>query len=358
MPESKRRMGRPEMPLDYYFGLIDQANGQFLEEMAAGDSDWEVKQEEFVAECMKQQGFKYQPWGVEPQGDGPSDILGGVPTTVDVPWLPEDRTEVERYGYGYYFPPEQPDHGPLSQVDPEGDAELDPNADYVASLSESARHEYEVALYGADWAAYDLSGFESVPAPEMGGCTGQAWEKYPSPVVVAFDESPVQSTYSDLVDQIRVQDAPDPYSWALEEQPVGPSFLKASQVEVLDDEWAKCFEVEFGRPLPTPDPLLVGDGGTVSPITTPDAAWSLALETGPDGEYWHGTGDVLPVEYDSLTGTENEIKIALADFDCRQKTDYVERFFEIMRDSQNQFIAEHKSELDDMAAAIEQYVAE
>jgi hypothetical protein len=359
MPESKDSMERPEMPLDYYFGLISRANGQFTDTVAAGDSNWEVKQEEFIAACMKKQGFQYEPRDVKALVDGPSDIVGGVPTTVYVPWLPESRADVERYGYGYYYPPEETDHGPISQVDPEIEVEPDPNADYVASLSKSARREYEVALYGADWSAYDLSSFESAAAPEMGGCTGQAWEEHPAPVVRAFDESPVKSTYSDLVDEIYIQDAPDPLSWALEDESIGSVFLGAAQIDSLNSEWLECFTDEYGEVvLPDPDesPKEAMDVVLPAEVHDPHGAWVVAELIGSDGGFWVDVG-YAPEEYRSLAARPKEIEVALADFDCRQKTDYLDRYFEIMRDSQNQFIAEHKSELDEMAAAIEQYVA-
>jgi hypothetical protein len=83
----------------------------------------------------------------------------------------------------------------------------------------------------------------------------------------------------------------------------------------------------------------------------------LAYFTNQDGEYWDGGPDTpTPAEYSSLTGTPREIAIAVADFKCRQETDYVNRFLEIEREAQEEFIYAHKTELDEMVAVLEDYM--
>ncbi|MDR1442391.1 MAG: hypothetical protein LBJ02_08415 [Bifidobacteriaceae bacterium] len=91
------------------------------------------------------------------------------------------------------------------------------------------------------------------------------------------------------------------------------------------------------------------------PLVGPSSAWNAAVDSGPDGDYWLKP-EQATAEYQSLTGTPREIDIAVADFKCREETSYVDRVLEILRESQERFIAAHKSELDEMAAAIEQYV--
>jgi hypothetical protein len=355
------------MPLDYYFALINQANERLIGGVTAQGGDWEVKQEQSIAECMKRQGFTYFPRDVKRLVDGSSDIVWGLPPaffTIDVPWLPEDLAEVERVGYGRWDPVEAAAAGPVSQIP--DDIPADPNADYVASLSAQARREYDVAMYGPEWAEYDLSTFETVAAPEVGGCAGAAWEAYPEPAAKAWEESP-EETYRDLIALIRVQG--DPYARAVEEEGKPPDvadFLGAAQVDALDAEWLACFTDEYGEVvIPDPgafiDPKSLPEGAGISlphALRHPHSAWVLAQFVGLDGGFWlEPAPPDPPAEYWSLAGRPKEVEIAVADFKCREKTDYVDRFLEIMRTAQEQFVAAHQDELNEMAAVIEQYVA-
>ncbi|MDR1442392.1 MAG: hypothetical protein LBJ02_08420 [Bifidobacteriaceae bacterium] len=212
-PEAKRWIDRPEMPLDYYFALVNQANLRPVELASATGGEWEAKQEEDIAECMKGEGFEYYPKDIAPAADGPSDIAGGAPSTLQVPWLPDDLALVEQYGYGRLSPNTTEWPG-ASQADPEASPAPDPNADYAESLSPQARHEYDVALMGAEFAAYDLADYETVAAPEMGGCMGRAWEAHPYPALVALGEPPVETTYKGLIELL--WDLADPYERSAE----------------------------------------------------------------------------------------------------------------------------------------------
>jgi hypothetical protein len=204
-------------------------------------NDWEVKQEDFIAVCMKKGGLEYYPRDVKPLADGHSDIVFGVPPgffTVDIPWLPDDLAGVERYGYGHSDSPE--------------------------------------------------------PATGGGG------------VVNVPTDAPVD---------------PDP-GVVLAQEPEG--------------DW------EFSLP---------------APVRNPHGAWVLAEAVGPDGGFWLGKGQV-PAEYRSLTGTPKEVEVAVADFRCRQRTDYVDQFLAIMREAQDQFVASNQMQLNAVAASIERYLTQ
>jgi hypothetical protein len=51
---------------------------------------------------------------------------------------------------------------------------------------------------------------------------------------------------------------------------------------------------------------------------------------------------------------EREVELALADLDCREETDYRDRHAAITREVEQQFIDDHKAELDAMIASVEQ----
>ncbi|MDR2374437.1 MAG: hypothetical protein LBD77_10195 [Bifidobacteriaceae bacterium] len=365
LPAASYSTSRPEMPLDYYMSLVERANAHWGDPSASAGrgNDWEVKQEESIAACMKRQGFEYRPREVTSLVDGPSDVTG-TPAgsfTIEVPWLPDELADVERHGYGYWSLSEEVASGSVPQVLGEEPAEEDPNADYVASLSAQARQEYEVAMYGAAWAAYDPSTSGAGAAPEMGGCTGQAWEAHPYPAARLLAESPAM-TYGGLIAQLQDQLEPDP----LMDESTGQvsEFLGAARVDALNAEWLACFTDEHGEVvIPDPTALIAAspdadwDIALPASVRNPRGAWSVAQDLGADGGFWLQPGPA-PEEYRSLAGRPAEVAVAVADFKCRQETDYVDRLLEIMRESQEQFVAANRAQLDEMAAALERYLAE
>jgi hypothetical protein len=332
-------MERPELPLDYYSDLVDLSYSAQAE-IASGDGGkWEVQQEEFIAECMKGEGFSYYPRKTK-QAESDAEEVSVGDRRLWLAWLPEDLAEVERYGYGHTDPDAS---SSVLQQEPT-DAEMDPNSEYLASLSASGQSQYRVALMGAELAAYNVeAGLETVPLPELGGCMGAAEQKYPYPYVETLAESPA-TLHEDLINQMRDQ-AGSPYSAA---------FVGRARLDSLDAEWWGCFEQVFPGARPVMDETTpIEDLGTHA---GPSFARDWAFYTGPEGDPWEGDVRQAPAEYSSLTGTPREIAIAVADFKCRQETDYVDRFLAIEREAQEEFIATHKTQLDEMAAALEAYI--
>jgi hypothetical protein len=140
--------------------------------------------------------------------------------------------------------------------------------------------------------------------------------------------------------------------------PYNEGYLDRVELEALDTAWRECFEADFPpAPLPAPDAIPLGDAEPVpSEEDGPASAWYLAFSTNADGDHFGGDVALAPTEYSSMTGTPREIAIAVADFKCRERTDYVTRFLAIQRAAQEEFIAAHKDELDEMAAALEDYI--
>jgi hypothetical protein len=183
-PESSYWTERPDLPLDLYYDLMIGVS--LLEfDVAAGEGgDWEVKQEEFIAGCMKDDGFTYYPRQIEPLVEGESDISVRY-RRLNVPWLPEDLADVQRYGYGLSLPEVVSTEPTIAPSAP------DRNQEYVASLSASAQNAYRVAMVGTEMAAYELSDVNTVPMPELGGCMGEAERAHPYPYGRVHDESPL-----------------------------------------------------------------------------------------------------------------------------------------------------------------------
>jgi hypothetical protein len=86
----------------------------------------------------------------------------------------------------------------------------------------------------------------------------------------------------------------------------------------------------------------------------PRAAMELAIMTRPDGTVPVRLESVpmnlIPVEENSLLGTEPERAVALADYDCRVATDYLARLIAIRADVDNAFIVANQDALDRLSA--------
>jgi hypothetical protein len=110
----------------------------------------------------------------------------------------------------------------------------------------------------------------------------------------------------------------------------------------LDAEWATCMED-------------AGQGGHASPM---EAQNSIHEEMNKVYENMDMSEEATaPPEPDQAAMdalAEREVELALADLDCREETDYRDRNAEITREVEQQFIDDHKAELDAMVASVEQ----
>ncbi|MDR0594069.1 MAG: hypothetical protein LBG60_12610 [Bifidobacteriaceae bacterium] len=336
MPESRAWIERPDLPLDYYADLVVQADLQMSSAATADNGAWEIEQEKAIADCMKRNGFEYHPRQVELLEEGDDVSYSGH--RLWIPWLADDIADVERWGYGYSYP-----ETTATQAEAGATAEPDPNEEYVASLSSAAQDEYRRALMGADLAEYYISESYSSGAeiPEMGGCWAEAIDAVPSPVDLAMQTSPT-TVYEGLISDMR-DHAGDPY---------GNAFSRREEVDALDGEWRECFAEAFPSALPGGD----APSGVLGMFGGPTGARELAFNTNADGQIWDGPYEEIPMEYASLTATAREVAIAVRDFECRVETNYVERFLDLEREAQEAYIGAHRAELDEMAAALQQYI--
>jgi hypothetical protein len=130
--------------------LLEQVGGETSD--TPDDSMQEVRIEELVATCMKEQGFDYvpNPLSVAPENSATEPDLS--PGTMEF---------AQQYGYGISI-------GAWgSSIDADGTLE-DPNQRYRDSMSDGELAEYESALYGSTTDA------ETAYAWEDAGCYGAA----------------------------------------------------------------------------------------------------------------------------------------------------------------------------------------
>jgi hypothetical protein len=267
-----------------------------------------------LAACMAQSGFDYWPDEYDDAPVGAASVSG--PAFASLPVLPTPRAVVAKSGYGRSAP-----------ADVSGPDQAAANRDYFAGLTASGQAAYNKALYGA----------ESPDAPETeNGCAARAAAGNPEPpasrraqVVARFQEDFgwLQLAMTDLV-FYGVMDSADGM--------------------VLNREWSACM-ASSGFDLNVAMPVLPSG-------PNPHYALMLALRTLPSGSpgasWLNYQGDEFtPPEERALLGSQPEIDIAVADFDCRASTDYEHRLVEIQRALEREFANQHKTDLDQMVLA-------
>jgi hypothetical protein len=289
------------------------------------------EREALVAVCMKGAGFDYYavPYG-GPLTEEPHPYLVRADYLM-VPPLDSDRAAVAQWGYGVDSEASVEDEL-FGNQDPAVREKTELNQQYVDSLSAAGRHEYQTALYGFDPEREDVQG----KPPE--GCLGEALASVPDLDVTPYGGD-FRETYWDLLGQLT-----EVTTWDVGIDP---------RSVALDQEWQLCAEskgLDFstfvftatmpdGSEVPSSDMALLNR-------PSPGNAIRLARQLGEDGEMMAaGEGQA------ALRAYPAQVQVALADYDCRQQTDYMNRLMEIQRDVEQQFLDANRSALEEMAIA-------
>lgn len=256
--------------------------------------------EELVAQCMSDEGFEYLP-----------NVQSATFMSSDgTEWKPDDREWVSQYGYGAVNYPGRDD-----QLAPE-DYPEDPNQAYVSSLSESEQTAYYEALYGPGPDESEISEDGSYEYDwTAAGCQGAAQHQVQG-------ESPFeQEEFAPILEAMNQLYTDLPSSPALAD---------------LDAQWASC----------------MADAGHSGFVTQADAQNSIydAINA-----YYEQQTEVIADDDPAYRAIgEKEIPLALADLDCREQTDYRAAYAKVQYEAEEQFISDHKAELDALKAAAEQ----
>lgn len=306
-PGSSAKM--EEGPLQKYMSAMWD-DTEFSEEKFA-EQDREI--EDLVAVCMQDEGFDYKP-NVQTSGGFVSF------DDEDMDW--NSKEFAEQYGYGAMT---NPWNEQAEQQDPQ--EYVDPNSDYYESLSDSERAAYDEALYGVqpteeEWAEIEASGEPYMPDPAEQGCYGTANEK--------------------------VRSSTDNYQAAMEDPEFAELFEEMNNVymesessdemQKLNSEWASC----------------MADAGYTDFKTPADASNSIH-EAQQELFGWNTemAEDEMPKEpskddQDKLK--KLEIETAVADFECKDKSDYMDKSMKLMFEIEQKFVDENKAKLDAMVA--------
>ncbi|WP_324652477.1 hypothetical protein [Georgenia sp. H159] len=293
------------------------------EEWERQEAERQREVEEITATCMAEQGFEYLPVA--------QDQAVTYTEDEDV-----DTAEwAEQYGYGITTEP-------WADEQPAEPAEewVDPNEDYVSSMSPSEQEAYFAALHGEPtFAEGDGEWVEGEDIAEEysweeAGCQGRAYhEVYEEDEDAAMMEDPAFTEFFAAAERLYEDAQRDP------------------RVTEINAEWAEC----------------MADAG-VSGMTTPDEA-STALYEEYDRLYmeadsqvdwetidWEALGETAdPVrEYMDEAGLdalrEREIATAVADHACQEELQTQTRYLQVQFDLEETFVETYSAEIDALIA--------
>ncbi len=278
-------------PLEAYLKPLIDADDE------ADQAKLRVEMENVIAECMQDAGFDYKPQEI------PSDFFKELEEG------PEYGSEeyAREMGYGTAGTP----------ADDEQTEWVDPNADYVESMSESERAAWDLALYGPEQQE-PLEGEEEPVSDGMPeSCSTKGYQETYGNTMAAWQD-PAHSELLEEMDR----------TWQ--------KVQSDSQLAELDVQWSDCMN-EAGFDFEKPD----------------DAEQSVreAYDTLYNSQDPEATPD--PAAEDELR--EQELATAIADAECKTKVGYRETFRKVQFAAEQKFVDEHKAELD---AWIEQYATD
>lgn len=291
------------------------------EEQERQFAEQQRQSEEIIAECMSEQGFEYNP----------VDYSGGIFYSGDgEEWNPESREWVAQWGYGAVNWPGKQEMEEAPMPDEEW---VDPNQDYVESLSESEQAAYYEALYGPQPTEEELNEDGSYEWNwENAGCQGVAQnEIYGSQDLWNDDE------FADLFAAME-------RLWQdIENDP--------RNVE-LDAAWSSCMADAGYSGFTKQYDAQQSIYDEMNALWENGPEWDESLPEEEMNRIWEEYDKQVQEEMAPIA--EREIALALADLDCREETDYRAQKLEIQFEIEEQFVNDHKAELEAFKAAAEQ----
>ncbi|NQX33673.1 hypothetical protein [Herbiconiux sp. VKM Ac-2851] len=288
----------------------DSPLAPYTDALYGGTSDEELASrnatmQNAAAACMKEQGFPYEPdtsSGISVQADGEGGVEWG------------SRAFAEQYGYGVVSSPF------ASAAGDEGTEVVDPNAGYLATLSEGERAAWEAALYGAP---VDESTALTEWDWTKAGCLGAAAHEADLAAGAASADPEAQG----LIDE-------------LNELPERAA--SADAVVTAERRWSDCLATA-GHP---------GYAHRADPMTDFSDRYSALARPGEPPVDGAAPGSVDQAALDALQ--EEEIAVAVADLDCAASTHYDDLLAAEQQRLDQEFVDRNRAALDSLVAAHDQ----
>jgi len=293
-------------PLDKYLGSSVWRN---QEEFARAHSQFVQHREDLIAQCMRSIGFEYRPHHNSNRHTIAASRFDDT--------QPNDRTWISQYGFGIVSGHRRDSGGSIWD-----ELEDDPNREHLKSLTESERDAFLVALNGP-----------SIPPPIGGFPTQAAWEEFTATYRGCFGKALVEAQsasplFSSQTDEFA------PLFAAIDDMTAriisNPEFI------ATNTDWSTCMS-NNGHP---------GMSHPAEPISHIDMLFNqlqVSREISRASLRRLVTQGQLP---EGITIQEQEIVLALADYDCRLETDYENRVVTIRYNLESQFVADYRSYLE------------
>jgi len=287
-------------PLSEFLGASPWNNA---EEVRLLTSEMTINRENLIAQCMRENGFTYTP----DVNSGRFAIGGAVFDETQ----PNDPNWVAQYGFGIVSGHWQASSNSNERIG------IDPNLEYLDSLTASERYAFNLALNGSpqflpheDMTQSDLNELWA-----NRGCWGRAH-------LQAMAESPLF---------VRDNNEFAPLFEALSE--LGGMVANSPEMYTLHRDWAHCMANQGQQSFNNPS----------------DPIFQIVLE------HHDLVNSRDASSYGAVQNIRNrEIELALTDLSCRVAIDYQNRVKTLVFAAENQFIADHRQTLEAYRAAQEQ----
>ncbi|QYM76713.1 hypothetical protein [Leucobacter luti] len=310
--DGKTKAEPEEGPLSKYMSAL-WSDGEMTQEQLDKDN---LKIEDLVAECMTQEGFEYKP----NTSNGGVVYAAGDDENAGPDWGTEEFAK--EYGYGIIDSPG------MSAMDSAPEEEyVDPNQDYINSLSESEQTAFYEVLYGPGPSEEEMAAMEEGDGSFTSdwttqGCYGKAQHEIQkdTPGGMAPYEDPEFTELFDSMNEV--------WNAAYDEENPSP------EIAQLNRDWADCM-AEAGFP----------------DLTSPTAAQSALAD-----EYYGSMSGGETEEYTEPSKKEQdafqkrEIDMAVADWKCRDGLQYDEKQHDVSVIAEQKFVDENKAALDALIA--------
>ena len=289
-PTGGEKLDPEKSPMSKYF---DAMYGNQDEDAWAEQQE---QVEELVAACMTDEGFEYIPVDQDQFGfveeDGPE-------------WGSKEFAELK--GYGMQQSPEE-----IEEMNSQSEEYVDPNQDYVATLSESEQAAFYEVLYGPGVPEEELDEDGSSEYDwTTAGCYGAAQHEVQGEQ--PYDDDKYKSLFDDM-------------------QEMYEDLQKTPELKKADADWADC----------------MADAGEPGFKTKQDAVMSIQDDLNAIYEA-NPTGEIDQTEeLEELR--EREIELAVIDFECGEKVDYEQRTLAGQFALEEKFIKAHQKQLDELMA--------
>ena len=297
----------------------------------------QLEVEELTAECMREFGWEYEPVDY-------SAMNFNDPGAEDWELQASDPEAFgERYGYGVMRQYELYDAVWLAgdeaanTVPFEEDTFVDPNQEYVGSLSTSEQEQYYEDLYGQPMVEGDESmSVTSMPAPEDMGCQGRAndevWNQGAGNGDADVQER-IGEFYETVEDDPRLQAASDEWIECMGDTIDGYVGWDGNPADAPDDLWSvfetKKYEAQGLERFEFDDESEL-DGMEYASYSTDENGAGVA---------WVGTPEAIPEsEVEALTN--EEIETWKLDQECQEDADLRDVQRELEQDLVDQLLEE------------------